>query len=316
MNEPEEGRSMNFVDLQVNGYAGVDFNAGPINEKQIQLVADRLRAGGVDVILPTITTDDLGLMAGRLSNLRSLIDQDQSLRRLMPAFHIEGPCLSPVEGYRGCHPVEHIVPAKQELIEPLVEAAGGPDRVSIVTLAPEVDKGLVATRWLAGLGIHVAAGHTDASLELLREAEQVGLSLFTHLGNGNAAQMDRHDNIVYRAMSLEQIRYTLIPDGHHLPFWLVKKWVHWIGVDRCMFITDCINAADAPEDLDMPEWREIDGSSGTPVARLKGTPYLAGAALTMKQGYSNAMKHVGLSEAEATTLCCKRPRKFIQKWLR
>jgi len=306
---------MRFIDTQVNGFAGVSFHQEPLTQEQIYFVARRLRAGEVRAILPTITTDDLGKMAARLAGMRKWIDQDEDLRKLMPAFHIEGPCISPLDGYRGAHPKEHVIPASREAIEPLIEAAGGVKNVAMVTIAPEHDKDFKATRWMAELGIIVCAGHTDASLECLREAEKAGLSFYTHLGNGSAAQMNRHDNIINRVMSLETIRYSIIHDGHHVPFWLAKQWIDWLGVDRCVFTTDCVEAADTPEDFDVSGGRYVDRSNGTPVVRLTGTPYLAGAALTPAQGYRNAIEKMGLSEDDANWMSCDGPAKLLAKWL-
>lgn len=304
-----------LIDPQVNGFAGVSFIGDLLTEEEITLVATRLRQGNVRAILPTVVTDDVPAMCARISRLRELIDQDDDLRRLMPAFHIEGPCMSPIEGYRGAHPPQWMRPACREVIDPLLEAAGGADRVAIFTLAPEVDEGLKMTRWLSEQGIIVSAGHTDASLDLLRESEQAGLSMYTHLGNGSAAQMDRHDNIIYRAMSLETITYSIIPDGHHLPFWLVKQWIKWLGPDRCVFTTDCVDAADAPPDFTPHEGITLDTSRGTPVCRLTGTPYLAGAALTPQQGYDNAINHIGLTTEQADAMWCNNPAKLLAKWI-
>lgn len=308
--------TMGFVDVQVNGYAGVSFHRGdPPTEPRMRLAARRLEAGGVRAVLATVTTDDLSRMALRLRTMRQLIDGDAWLRRLIPAFHIEGPCLSPVEGFRGAHQPEYIRPATREVLEPLIEAGGGPERVAMVTLAPEEDAGLRTTRWLAEQGIIVSAGHTDAPLDCLRAAEQAGLAMFTHLGNGTAALLDRHDNIIYRAMSLEHVRYALIHDGQHLPFYVARQWIRWLGVERCIFATDCVEAADAPSDFVLPPGHTLDRSGQTPVLRLTGTPYLAGAAHTMRQGHDNAVQHMGLSPAEARAMSCEQPARLIEKWM-
>jgi N-acetylglucosamine-6-phosphate deacetylase len=306
---------MNFIDVQVNGYAGVDFNGDPVTEAQIEFVAQRLRADGVAAILPTVITDDAGRMSDRLANLRRLIDQDDALRRMFPAFHIEGPFISPVEGYRGAHPPEQIRPASVEVMDRLLDAAGGPSRVALVTLAPECDKDLLVTRRVAEQGIHVAAGHTDAPLEILREAEQAGLDLFTHLGNGCANDVHRHHNIINRALSLERIRYSLIADGHHVPWYVLKSYLRVAGPDRCIITTDCIPAASAPADFELVGHRVIDRSGDTPVARFGDTQYLAGSCVTMGQCYDALIRHVGLTEAQSKALCVDHPRDFVSKWL-
>lgn len=303
---------MNFVDIQVNGYAGISFHGEALTEDEIQFVAAKLREHHTRIILPTITTAPLEDMAMRLRTMRALVEQDAALMEMMPAFHIEGPCLSPEEGYRGAHSPDHLRAATPDLFEPLIEAAGGPQNVAMVTLAPEVDEDLRATRWLVELGIIVAAGHTDAPLDILQESAQVGLSMFTHLGNGCAVDVHRHDNIVNRALSIDSLKYSVIPDGVHVPFFVIHNWINTVGLDRLMFTTDCMFAAACPPGV----FKRPDGVTleigENRVVRFPGTPYLAGAAITMDEGYRNACEKMGLTESQAKQLCDDNPRALIK----
>lgn len=306
---------MDFIDIQVNGYAAVDFLGDLITPEQFQHVVAKLRAGRVRAIFPTITTNDTKGMAARLANLRKLIDQDPAIRPLMPAFHIEGPCISAEEGYRGAHPIEWVRPAEPALFEPLVEACGGFDRLAMVTLAPEVDRDLRTTRWLIEHGVNVAIGHTNASLQQLREAEAAGVTLFTHFGNGCFHQVDRHDNVLNRALSLEKIKYSLIPDGHHLPFYLVKTWLRLIGKQRCLFTTDCVSPADAPPGrYKVMHWDLEVGANGR--VQPAGKNHLAGSALTMRQAYANAIEQLGLSPADAKFLTHDHAAQIFSRYFR
>ncbi|MCC6579600.1 MAG: hypothetical protein IT440_04105 [Phycisphaeraceae bacterium] len=307
---------MPYIDIQVNGYAGVSFQRDDLTLEQMQFAGRRLREDDVEAILVTTVTAGVDQLVSRLSRLRRLIDQDATLRKLMPAFHIEGPCLSTAEGYRGAHATEHLIPATVPTMEQLVEAAGGPDRVAMGTLAPEVDRDLASTRWLRDQGIVVALGHTDAEMSLLREAEAAGAGIFTHFGNGSAATMNRHDNIIHRAMALDKIVYSLIPDGHHVPLFVLRSWTRLLGVRRCLFTTDCISAAGAGPDAVFQDWQEVDRSTDTPVVRFKGTPYLAGSALTPPMGYRNAVAHLGLSDADAMYMWYDHPRAMFARWLK
>src|SRR5947208_840331 len=156
-------------------------------------------------------------MCRRLSRLAVLRDGDPLARRLIAGVHIEGPFLSDREGYRGAHPLDAIRPANTGLMSQLHDAASGLARV--VTLAPERDAGFAVTRFLASRGILVSAGHTDATIDQLRGAIDAGLSMFTHVGNGCPMLMDRHDNIVQRALSLAgDLWLCFIADGVHVPF--------------------------------------------------------------------------------------------------
>jgi len=254
-------------------------------------------------------------MAQRLRDLCAVIDQDPELRRIMPAFHLEGPCLSPVDGYRGAHSLQHIRPASRDIFEPLLEAGGGPQRVAMITLAPECDRDLAATRWLAEQGVIVCAGHTDAPRELLLEAFHAGMRFYTHLGNGCAAMVNRHDNIINRVLSIDGMRASIIPDGHHVPFWLVREWLRVYGFERFVFTTDCTEVAGAPADLPPRPGRVVVHEGHGPVCKLTGTPYLAGSAITMQQGFDLSVAHLGLTPDQAAGMWCDQPAALIASWL-
>ncbi len=188
---------MAYVDLQVNGYGGIDFNQDDLSAEQLHEACVKLRGDGVERILATIITESLPRMRGRLQRLADLRDRDPLVAEVVAGLHIEGPFISPVDGYRGAHPLDAVMPAEVDAMQSLLDAGRG--QVRLVTLAPEYDAGLRTTSHLAERGVLVAAGHTDAPLDVLRAAADAGLSLFTHLGNGCPGTMARHDNIVQRA---------------------------------------------------------------------------------------------------------------------
>src|SRR5688572_5724008 len=161
-------KSPGFFDLQVNGYAGVDFNKDDLTPDELHRACERLRADGVGGILATIITEDVSRMALRLSNLAKHRDRDPLALEMIPGFHIEGPFLNETPGYRGAHPADAIHPADADEMNRLLDAASGLARV--VTLAPERDEGLRVTRVLADAGVTVSAGHCDPSLDTLNAA--------------------------------------------------------------------------------------------------------------------------------------------------
>jgi len=232
-----------FFDLQVNGYAGVDFNSDGLTASALHAACEQLRADGVAGILATIITDDLGKMCARLGRLADLCDSDPLARQMVQGFHIEGPFLNENTGYIGAHPARHAMTARADAMERLVQAAAG--RTRLVTLAPERDPGLRVTRLLAERGILIAAGHTDASLDQLRAALDAGLSMFTHLGNGCPLTLPRHDNIVQRVLSLAE-RFTaisFIADGAHIPLFSLRNYLRIVPEDRVVIVSDSISAA-------------------------------------------------------------------------
>src|SRR5215210_156961 len=243
-----------YFDLQVNGYAGVDFHSDDLTADELRRVCTAMRADGVAGFLATIITDHLPVMEHRLRRLVELRDRDPLIRQMIPGIHIEGPFISPVDGYRGAHPLDAVRPADCDAMRRLLDAAGGLTR--LVTLAPEHDPGLAVTRMLADAGIRVSAGHTDASLDELKAAIDAGLSMFTHLGNGCPMQMHRHDNIVQRALSLsDQLWLMFIADGAHVPYSTLGNYLRAAGMERTIVVTDAVTPAGmGPGTFEIGRW--------------------------------------------------------------
>ena len=130
-----------YVDLQVNGYAGVDFNQGGLSSQQLHQACAQLDAHGVSSILAAIITAPLDVMCDRLATLAKLRAQDKLVEKVIAGFHIEGPFLNETPGYCGAHPSDAMMPASPELMDRLLEASDGLCR--LVTLAPERDPSMV-----------------------------------------------------------------------------------------------------------------------------------------------------------------------------
>src|SRR5262245_7456541 len=127
-----------YVDLQVNGYADIDFNADRLAAEDVVRICGRLREDGVAGILATVITDELDLMCARLANICYLHDAEPAIRDMIWGIHIEGPFLNASPGYIGAHPAAYARTADTDIMKRLLDAAGG--LVRVVTLAPETDK--------------------------------------------------------------------------------------------------------------------------------------------------------------------------------
>src|SRR6476620_1572654 len=112
-------------DLQVNGYAGVDFNKDDLTAEELHKACEKLRADGTAGFLATIITEDIDKMALRLANLARHRNADPLAREMIPGFHIEGPFLSPMPGYKGAHPADAMWLADLDQMKRLLDAAGG-----------------------------------------------------------------------------------------------------------------------------------------------------------------------------------------------
>ncbi|BCM93775.1 N-acetylgalactosamine-6-phosphate deacetylase [Abditibacteriota bacterium] len=299
-------------DLQVNGYGGADFNSDSLSPEALHDACAHLESDGVGGFLLTLITDDLSALEARLRRLVALRENDQLARRLIVGFHLEGPFLNPNIGFRGAHPEQLIIPSSVETAKRLMDASDG--LLRLVTLAPEHDANFATTRFLSDSGIRVAAGHCDPSLEQLQGAIDAGLSLWTHLGNGCPISVNRHDNVIQRALSLsDQLWLCFIADGAHVPFFALKNYLRAASLERCIIVTDAI----APAGLGPGRYTlghlQLDIGPDM-VARAPdsaGGSYLAGAAITMPQSIANLREHLHLSPAQLVLLTNDNPRRAL-----
>ena len=299
-----------YIDLQVNGYGGVDFNQDNMSAEDMHSMCMKLQSDGVAGFLATIITDHLDVMADRLHRLVELREADPLARELILGLHIEGPFISATDGYRGAHPKDAIRSADTNTMQRLLDAGGG--LTKIVTLAPEQDTTCAVTQMLADQGIIVSAGHTDASLEQLKTAIDAGLSMFTHLGNGCPMQMHRHDNVIQRALSLaDRLHLSFIADGVHIPFAALGNYLRLARLDRCVVVTDAMAAAGlGPGRYAMGRWQvEVDPDMS---AWAPDRSHLVGSAITMPQVIENLTNFVGLTQAEAEDLTINYPLNLLE----
>lgn len=299
---------MAYIDLQVNGYAGVDFNGDDLTADGLHRACAQLERDGTGRILATVITDHLPVMAARMRRLVELRQRDELARRIIAGLHIEGPFISRDDGYRGAHPADAVRPADPDAMRQLLDAGDG--LVRIVTLAPEQDDHAKTTAFLARAGVAISAGHTNASLDQLRSAVDAGLSLFTHLGNGCPMLMPRHDNIIQRALHLsDRLTCCFIADGVHVPFMALGNYLAVAGIDRCIVVSDAMAAAGlGPGRHRLGRW-EIDvGEDGA--AWAPDRSHLVGSAMSLRQAHHNLKTALQLSEADCQRLLHDNPRKF------
>jgi N-acetylglucosamine-6-phosphate deacetylase len=300
---------MKYFDLQVNGYGGVDFNRDAVTAGELRDACEKLLSDGVEGVLATVITDELDVMCARIRRIAEHWEADDLARQVIAGIHVEGPFISGVPGYVGAHPPEAAIAATVDAARALVEEGKG--LVKLVTLAPECDAGFATTAFLAGRGIRVAAGHTNASIDELRGAIDAGLTLFTHLGNGCPMQMHRHDNIVQRALSQRtKLWVCFIADGAHVPFFALRNYLDLTGLERAIVVTDAIAPAGmGPGRYSFSRWNLVIGEDM--VARAPDGSHLIGSAITMKQSESNLRNHLKLTAEECNQVLRENPRRAI-----
>lgn len=300
---------MQSFDLQVNGYAGVDFNGDDLEAEALRHACARLRADGVAGCLATVITAEPRRMLARLARLAELRAADPEVAATLFGLHVEGPFLSHDPGFAGAHPAAYTHAADVGFLGELLAAGAG--LVRLFTLAPERDPQCAVIEACRAAGVTVAAGHTDASLEQLTRALDAGLSVFTHLGNGCPRQLDRHDNIVQRALSLaDRLWCCFIADGAHVPFMALGNYLKITGLDRAVVVSDAISAAGLGPGLH-PFAGNLVQVGEDLVPRAPGDTHLIGAATTMPHAQANLRAALGLDDPALARLCWTNPRRAL-----
>jgi N-acetylglucosamine-6-phosphate deacetylase len=298
---------VNAFDLQINGYAGIDFNSACTVE-DLEQVCELLREDQVAGMLATIITADIPVMVERIAQLTNAIEKSEPVRRMIAGIHIEGPFINSEPGYVGAHDVSFVTSASLESAKRLVDASGGLTR--LFTLAPEQDPDCHVVRWLVDQGIVVAAGHTNASLDELKSAIDNGLSMFTHLGNGCPMNLHRHNNIIQRALSFSaQLWCCYIADGVHVDFFALKNYLRCAGIEKSIIVTDAISAARlGPGTYRLSDW-EIEVGDDL-IAMAPGGDHFVGSTMTMPRTIKN-LRTIGLSNSDIETLVALNPIKAL-----
>jgi N-acetylglucosamine-6-phosphate deacetylase len=202
-----------LFDLQINGCDGHSFNSERLTVESIRHVAAVCRRHGIGAFCPTLVTQSQAALLHGFNTLRQACESHPDLARALPVFHLEGPYLSPEDGPRGAHPLQHIRRPDWDEFRRFQETAGG--RIRLVTLAPEHEGALPFIEKLVAWGVVAALGHTAATGPRIREAIQAGARLSTHLGNGSHALLPRHDNYIWEQLAADDLWASIICDGHH-----------------------------------------------------------------------------------------------------
>ena len=301
-------RGPGLFDLQVNGYAGVDFNDTSVTADAIDHAFSAMLQGGVTHCLPTIITAAEPDLGARLGVLDRAIAASRLGPGMAPGFHLEGPFLNPGQGYSGCHPPGAMVVPDSDLIGRLQAGLSRP--ILLVTLAPELPGAERFIRWARGRGMVVALGHTAATSEEVARAAEAGASLVTHLGNGLAPVLPKFDNPLMAQLAEDRLHASFIADGIHVPMRVLKVMVRAKGVGRSILVTDATAAAAAPPGVYGFAGMRVEGREDGSV-RDAETGRLAGSALTLEMAVRNVVGAGIATREEALAMASGNPRTLL-----
>ncbi|MGH9935162.1 MAG: N-acetylglucosamine-6-phosphate deacetylase, partial [Blastocatellia bacterium] len=297
-----------LIDIQINGYDGVDFNDANTTTEQIITATRRLWRTGVTAFCPTIITGSFDHIAKCISNLVRAADESPEFARAMIGIHVEGPFISPEDGPRGAHPKQHARAPDWSEFQRWQGAARG--LIRIVTLSPEWPDAVDFIERAAAAGVVVAIGHTAATPSQIADAARAGARLSTHLGNGSHAKIDRHPNYIWEQLANDDLWASFIVDGHHLPPSVVKCFLRSKGVARSILVSDAIAAAGKPAGRYRLGAVEVEVTSARRVC-LPGTPYLAGSVLEMHEAVAKTVQYSGATPDQALQMASHNPAELL-----
>ena len=296
--QPSRWIAPGWVDIQVNGFAGVDYNSPTATHGDIAQSVQVLYSTGITRFYPTVIT---GAPEDMLVSLRNLARAKDTLQEgaAMDGFHVEGPHISPEEGPRGAHPQRWVRPPDIDEFHRWQDATGG--RIRLVTMAPEWPQAPRYIEAVVAENVVVSIGHTAAEARHIADAVSAGATMSTHLGNGAHSVMRRHPNYIWEQLAEDRLQASFIADGIHLPKSFLKSGLRAKGVDRAVLVTDASSPAGCPPGRYRLGEQEVDLTPDNRVV-LAGQERLAGSALRMNRGIENLMRLGELSLTDAVRL--------------
>lgn len=292
-----------FIDIQINGYASVDFSDEHLTVDGVRKATQTMWKDGVTTFFPTIITNSHARIMNNFTVLAEAARQPD-IALSIPGFHLEGPYISPEDGFRGAHLQEFVRPPDVAQFGEYQKAADG--KLLFLTLAPEIEGAIDLIEYAVTQGIVVGIGHTAADAEQIRRAVDAGASISTHLGNGCANMIHRHNNPLWPQLADDRLSPSLIVDGHHLRPEEVRTFYKVKGAERVLLISDALDLAGMPPGEYMAGGKKVvmtpDGTIKYPEQNV-----LAGASLPISRGVQNIMLYTQCSLADAVHMASRNP---------
>lgn len=232
-----------FVDLQVNGFGGVDFSDPDVTPEAVREAFHGVLARGTAAFVPTVITSPLEVYRRNIPILIRMMDVEEFQGRVL-GLHLEGPFISSVPGAVGAHDPAFVREPSPSLLHEIL--ALGQGRISMLTVAAEVPGVERLVREARSRGIVVSLGHSLYWTDHLERLHEAGATALTHLGNGLPNLLPRHENPIWAGLADERFAVMVIADGHHLPIPVLKVMVRAAGASRLVVVSDASPVAGLP----------------------------------------------------------------------
>ena len=235
-----------LVDLQINGFKGIDFNSLDLKINDVHEICNILLEKGITSFFPTVITNSSEAIELLLTTISTACNNSTKTNACIGGIHLEGPFISFQDGPRGAHSKEFVQAPNWNLFEKWQKAANG--KIKIITLSPEWENSTEFIKKCIKSGVVVSIGHTAATTEQIQNAINAGATMSTHLGNGCHAMLPRHKNYIFEQLASEKLWSTLIADGFHLPDSLLKIFLK-TKPNKSILVSDATSFAGLPHGI-------------------------------------------------------------------
>jgi N-acetylglucosamine-6-phosphate deacetylase len=299
-----EGRSVapGFLDLQINGAFGHDFTSRP---EAIWEVGERLPETGVTAFLPTIVS---GPAEARAAAQQVVVaGPPPGYRGALPlGLHLEGPMLAPAR--RGAHHPDHLRSPSLALV-----AGWAPEKgVALATLAPELPGAIEVINALAGRGVLVSLGHSEAGPEEVSAGLDAGARMGTHLFNAMSSVDHRRPGLATALLARPEVTVGLIADGLHVHPEAVRLAWTAKGCHRLALVTDAMAAMGKGPGTYRLGPVELEVGLGGP-RTPGGRP--AGSLLSLDEAVRNLVAFTGCEPSQAVVTVTSTPATLLgDRW--
>lgn len=294
-----------LFDLQINGHGGCWFSSEDLTAEKVMEVLRPHYRFGLTRLCPTLVTNSCEALAAGFSAIREACERERWVDDLVPACHLEGPYISPEDGPRGAHRLEHVRPPDWSEFEKLQAASG--NRIRLITLAPEVEGACDFIRRTVSTGVVVALGHTAANSDQIREAVDAGARLSTHLGNGAHATLRRHPNYIWDQLGDPRLTASIITDGHHLPQSVVRTIVATKSPHGTIITCDAAGLAGCSPGRYRDGSLEVEILDDGRIVVAGQRELLAGSSLSTDKCVANVMSFTGVTLQQACDMAGRNP---------
>ena len=287
-----------FVDIHCHGGGGAAYSDPDPGRLATAVAAHR--AHGTTTTMASLVSRPVDELVEQVSALADLVEEG-----LFAGIHLEGPFISTIRC--GAHDPAVLRPPDRTSVTRLLNAGRG--TIRMVTLAPELDGALDATRQLADAGVVVAVGHTDAIEAQVLPAVEAGATVATHLFNGMRPLHHREPGPIGVLLDDERVTIELICDLVHLSPRVARLAARHAGTGRTALVTDAMAAAGVGDGEYWIGQLRVTVRDGVPT--VDGSGSLAASTLTLDSAVRNFVHGCGMSMTEAVAAVSTRPAEIL-----